>query len=786
MKVHPSVLNLIGQTPMVEIKRLNPNPRVTILAKLEMFNPGGSIKDRVALAMIEGAEKSGELTKEKIIIEATSGNTGIGLAMVAAIKGYKLLLVMPESVSTERKRILKAYGAELLFTPAHLGTDGAIEKAYQMVRKYPKKYYLTDQFNNPYNWQAHYYNTGEEIWQQTQGKVNMVVAGMGTTGTIMGISKCLKEYDPAVKIIGVEPYPGEFIPGLKNLKESYVPGIYDKQFLDEKVNVKAEQALHTARSLAKEEGILAGISSGAAMAITIEKAKALENGVIVVILPDGGERYLSTSLFVEKPALTIRFYNTISHKKEFLKPITPGQILMYSCGPTVHDIPHLGVYRRLVVADLITRYLEFKKLKVRHVVNITDIDDKTIAKAQEEGKPLTEITQFYTTLFLKDIEILGIKLAEHYPKASEHIPEMMEITRKLLQKGYAYEKHHSVYFDISRFKEYGKLSGINLDKIKIGLTVDLDSYEKENPRDFTLFKRCNLQELKAGIFWETEWGKVRPGWHIECVAMAMKYLGETIDIHTSGKDLIFPHNENEIAIAEALTVKTFANYWIHNELVFVNGQKMSRSAGNYITVNDLLKKGYSGKEIRYFLLATHYRKALNFSYVSMDAIRKSLARLNNFILHLQLETPGPSYNLLDTLLENMKQRFIKAMDDDLNISAALAAIFSFINEINPVLWQKGLNKTDKRKILSTFKELDQVLNIMDIDEVKLDYQSLKLIKEREAARKRKDWARADALRQKLLSQGIEIIDTNQGPIWRVVHKPEIRNNSKTNPADVVK
>jgi len=338
--------------------------------------------------------------------------------MVAAIKGYKLLLVMPESVSTERKRILKAYGAELLFTPAHLGTDGAIEKAYQMARENPEKYYLTDQFNNPYNWQAHYNGTGEELWQQTQGKVNMIVAGMGTTGTIMGISKRLKEYNPVIKIIGVEPYPGEFIPGLKNLKESYVPGIYDKQFLDEKVNVKAEQALHTARSLAKEEGILAGISSGAAMAIAIEKAKALENGVIVVILPDGGERYLSTSLFVEKPTLTIRFYNTISHKKEFLKPITPGQILMYSCGPTVHDIPHLGVYRRLVVADLIRRYLEFKKLKVRHVVNITDIDDKTIAKAQEEGKTLTEITQFYTTLFLKDIEILGIKPAEHYPKAS--------------------------------------------------------------------------------------------------------------------------------------------------------------------------------------------------------------------------------------------------------------------------------------------------------------------------------------------------------------------------------
>lgn len=767
MKIYKNLLSLIGHTPLVEIQKLNPNPMVTILAKLEMFNPGGSIKDRVGLAMIEGAERSGQLTKDKIIIEATSGNTGIGLAMVAAIKGYKVVLAMSDSVSAERKRILRGYGAELLFTPADLGTDGAIEKVYQLGREYPEKYYLTDQFNNPFNWQAHYYGTAEEIWQQTAGKVSMVVAGIGTTGTVMGISKRLKEYNPSIRVIGVEPYPEENIPGLKNLKKSYTPGIYNKNFLDEKINLKAEEAMACARDLAKKEGILAGISAGAVMRVAIDLAKKLSKGIIVVIFADSGERYLSTALFLEKPALTIRFYNTLTHKKEFFKP-TAQEIFMYSCGPTVHDIPHLGVCRRLVIADLVKRFLEFKELKVKHIVNITDVDDKTITRAKQQGKSLCEITKFYTQEFFKIMEILGIKPASHYPKASEHIKEMIEITKKLLQKGYAYEKHHSIYFDIKRFSDYGKFSRINLDKIKVGLTVDLDNYEKESPFDFTLFKRCTLAELKAGIFYETQWGKVRPGWHIECVAMALKYLGETIDIHTSGKDLIFPHNENEIAIAEALTTKTFSNYWLHSELVFVNGKKMSHSAKNYITVYDLSEKGYKGKEIRYFLLATHYSKPLNFSYKGLNATRQGLSRLNNFILSLNVDVSAPTYSPLPSLVKNMEERFIKSMDDDLNISSALAAIFTLINEVNPILWQQGLNKVDREMVLSALKKLDKVLNIMDFSPIKINKKVVKLIKEREVARRNKDWPKADALRKRILSQGIEVIDTPHGPIWRYI------------------
>lgn len=763
---HSYLLSLIGNTPLVKIKRLNPNPKVNILAKLEMFNPSGSVKDRIALAMIEGAEKEGLLTKDKVIIEATSGNTGIGLAMVTAVKGYRFLLAMPESVSIERRHILKAYGAEILLTPADLGTDGAIEEVYRLVREEPDRYFLTDQFNNPYNFLAHYQGTGEEIWKQTKGQVTMVVAGMGTTGTVMGIAKRLKEYNPKIKIIGVEPYLGEMIPGLKNLKESYLPGIYKKELLDEKVNVTEEQAAHMTRQLAKEEGILVGMSSGAAMHVATGKAKALDRGTIVVIFPDGADRYLSTSLFIERPQLTLRLYNALSRRKEFLRPIIPNQILMYSCGPTVHDIPHLGVCRRLIVADLINRYLGFKGLEVKHVVNITDIDDRTINKAGEEGKTLSELTSFYTEEFLKISHILGIKPANHYPKASEHINEMVEITDYLIKKGYAYEKLHSVYFDIARFKEYGKLSKIDLNKIKIGMTVDLDSYEKENPRDFTLFKRCTLPELKAGIYYDTHWGKVRPGWHIECAAMAMHYLDKTIDIHTSGMDLIFPHNENEIAIAEAFTGKPFARYWLHSELIFVDGKKMSRSLGNYITVYDLLERGYTGKEIRFFLLATHYRKPLNFSLKGLDATRQGLNRINSFIFQVKNCPLGPLYENLSDLINYLERRFVKAMDDDLNISSGLAAIFEFIHKMNPVLQKSGLSKGDKEKILSTFKKINEVLNIMDFAEEEIDSSILRLIKQRDEARKKKDWTKADKIRKELLKQGIELIDTPQGTFWK--------------------
>jgi len=290
-----TILDTIGQTPLVKINKLNPNKKAELYAKIEFFNPGGSVKDRIALSMIEGAEKRKELTKDKIVLEATSGNTGIGLALVCAAKAYKLCLVMSEAVSQERKKILKAFGAELIFTSVEKGTDGAIEKAYEMARK-SKKYWLADQFNNPDNLLAHE-QTGKEIWQQTKGKITHFIAGIGTSGTLMGVGKFLKEKNPDIKIIGVEPYFEHKIQGLKNLKEAYKPGIFSKAYLDEKINVKDEHAFETARLLAKKEGIFCGVSSGAALFAALEKIKELEKGLIVVLLPDGGERYLSTNLF---------------------------------------------------------------------------------------------------------------------------------------------------------------------------------------------------------------------------------------------------------------------------------------------------------------------------------------------------------------------------------------------------------------------------------------------------------------------------------------------------------
>ncbi|RLE38473.1 cysteine synthase A [Candidatus Woesearchaeota archaeon] len=294
--MNQNILKLIGNTPLVRINRLNQNLKVDVYAKLEYLNPGGSVKDRIALSMIEAAERTGKL-KKKTILEATSGNTGIGLAMVAAVKGYKALFTMSEAVSQERRDVLKAFGANTLLTPKDKGTDGAIEKAYQLAREKPDEYYLVDQYNNPYNWKAHYRTTGEEIWKQTNGKITMFVAGIGTTGTLIGTGKKLKEYNPEIKVIGVEPFLGHNIQGLKNLKEAYKPGIWDKTIPDEIINIRDEDAYEMARKLAKEEGLLVGISSGAAMHIALQKAKELREGLIVVILPDSGERYLSTELF---------------------------------------------------------------------------------------------------------------------------------------------------------------------------------------------------------------------------------------------------------------------------------------------------------------------------------------------------------------------------------------------------------------------------------------------------------------------------------------------------------
>ncbi|MFH0809589.1 MAG: cysteine--tRNA ligase [Pseudomonadota bacterium] len=770
------LLRLVGRTPLVEVTRLNPNRRVRVLAKLESSNPGGSIKDRPALYMILRAEERGELTRDKVILEATSGNTGIGLALVAAVKGYRCMLAMAESVSAERRQILEALGAELLLTPAGLGTDGAIEKVYGLMREEPGRYYMPDQFNNPDNWRCHHEMTAPEIWEQTGGMLDVLVCAMGTTGTVMGLARRFRELSPGVLVIGVEPNVGHKIQGLKNMKESYKPGIFDKSLLGAKVNIEDEAAFETARALAKE-GIFVGMSSGAAVYIALQKAREMDKGTIVAICPDGGERYLSTPLFKKtRPESALRFHNTLSRRKEGFSPITEGCVTMYSCGPTVHEVPHLGNCRRFVVADMIKRYLEHKGFKVRRVMNITDIDDKTIHGSEQAGQGLAEFTDRYIGEFLASIDALGVKRADVYPRASEHVDDMIQATRELVSRGYAYEKCNSVYFNISKFRGYGKLSRIDLDKINVGSTVDLDDYEKESPTDFTLLKRTTLAELKRGIFFKTEWGNVRPGWHIECACMARKHLGESFDIHTSGVDLIFPHHENEIAIAEALSGRRFANYWLHSELVYVDGKKMSRSAGSGLSLADLLAKGHTGREVRLFLLSTHYRKPLNFTLKGLYAAKESVRRLDDFCRRVVSRDPDTAADAgLEAVSEACglaEERFTVAMDDDFNLSVALGALFGLVRALNPLLVAgKPLGGRALGLARGVLERLNSVLNVLDLSQPSLGAEASELIARRDEARRRGDYAAADQIREQLRSQGIELTDAPSGTMWRAAGPP---------------
>ncbi|HOF06391.1 MAG TPA: cysteine--tRNA ligase [Syntrophales bacterium] len=761
-----NILGTIGNTPLVEICRLNENPQVRIFAKMECFNPGGSIKDRAALAMITGAEARGELTKDKVILEATSGNTGIGLALVAAAKGYRLCLTMSEAASEERKKILRAMGAELHFTPANLGTDGAIEAAYLMMRENPEKYFGTDQFNNPDNVRAHYEGTAEEIWRQTGGRVTMVVVALGTTGTAMGLSQRLKEYNPAIRIIGVEPYLQHKIQGLKNMKESYRPGIFDRKRLDEKVNILDEDAFEMARRLAREEGLLVGMSSGAAMHVALQQTREMTGGIVVVIFPDSGERYLSTDLFTDKGETTLRLYNTLHRQKQFFKPLRPEEVRMYSCGPTVHDVPHIGSYRRFVVSDLLRRYLEYKGYQVRHVTNIVDLADRAIRGAERSGNDLAAYTNRCLEAFLRDIEKLNIKSDEVYPRASAHVDDMIRMVEKLVGKGYAYEKLRSVYFDISKFNDYGKLSKIDLSKVQHGRTSDLDDYEKDSPVDFTLLKRSTLSELKKGVYFKTRWGSVRPSWHLECAAISLKYLGDTFDIHASGADITFPHCENVLAIGKAATGRDTANYWLATELVMIEGKKMSRSLGNVLTMEDLEKRGYEGRDIRFFLLGSHYRKPLNFSWGALTTARNTVRKLNRFIQRLLDFRVGAGCADTDQWIYDVKHGFADALDDDLNISGALASLFDFINKVSAPLEQGCFNQAERDRLLAVMRGIDGVLGIMDFEEEKVDAQVLKLLDKRNLLRQERRWAEADAVRAELAALGIEVYDTPRGSFWR--------------------
>ncbi|MDX9896346.1 MAG: cysteine--tRNA ligase, partial [Desulfofustis sp.] len=472
----------------------------------------------------------------------------------------------------------------------------------------------------------------------------------------------------------------------------------------------------------------------------------------------------------KKPRL--RFFNTMTKKKEPFVPASKERVTFYSCGPTAYQPASLSLCRRFVVADLIVRYLEARGHEVASYMNFTDLDDNTIAGAEEAGLELKEFTERYIDSFLSDIDTLGVRRANGYPKASEHVQDMIDISHQLIHKGFAYEKHGSIYFDISKFPRYGKLSGIDLSKIQLGRTVDLDNYEKDNPRDFTLLKRSTLSELKKGIFFETDWGNVRPSWHIECSAMSTGYLGETLDIHTSSRDLMFPHHENEIAIAEALTGKPLARYWLHSELLLVEGKKMSPENSNVVTLKDLLARGFTGREVRFMLISVQYRKPIHFSLKRLENVRTALKRLDDFTCKLLCLPPGRPHPEVTAYVSALEEQFFAAMDDDLNVSLAMAAIYNFIKKVNPILQINHLDRDQKSYIIEKLDRLNQVLKIFKLKGCPLEPEIDALIQLREKARVEKDWQTADRARNELAERGIAVIDTANGPVWKRVTETE--------------
>lgn len=466
--------------------------------------------------------------------------------------------------------------------------------------------------------------------------------------------------------------------------------------------------------------------------------------------------------------MPIIFYNTLSKSKEAFKPLKEGHVNMYNCGPTVYNYAHIGNFRSYVFADLLRRYLEWKGLKVKQVMNLTDVDDKTIKGSRKEGVPLREFTERYAKAFFEDLKSLNILPATLYPKATEHIKEMVGIVKALLEKGYAYKGEDGIYFSIRKFKPYGKLSGTSLEGLKAGARVSQDEYDKEKASDFALWKFWSKED--GGVFWETELGKGRPGWHIECTAMSTKYLGSTFDIHTGGVDLVFPHHENEIAQTEAYTGKRFVDCWLHNEHLLVDGQKMAKSLGNFFTLRDLLKKGHDPKAIRYFLLSAHYRTKLNFTAEALKAAEETVKGLGNFVAEMQDAAGEKPHAAVKKALQDARKDFEKAMDDDLNTPLALTALFDMVKEINKIA---PLSKEDAKHVLELVFDLDKVLGLGLSDAGKVwhspeeaEPEVRELILKREEARNQKAWKDADHIRDSLRKKGIIVEDTEKGPRWK--------------------
>ena len=481
--------------------------------------------------------------------------------------------------------------------------------------------------------------------------------------------------------------------------------------------------------------------------------------------------------------MALRFYNTLTRELEEFRPLDPPHVSVYACGPTVYRAPHIGNFRTFVFDDVLHRYLEWKGFDVRFVMNLTDVEDKIIDAAVAAGVPIENVTRPIVDAFFADLDTLGIRRVDHYPRATEHIDTMLALVRRLIDRGHAYVRDGSVYFDISSFPRYGRLSRVSLDANRAGAGlaardggVDADEYSKEDARDFALWKAAKDGERQAGAAWTTEWGEGRPGWHIECSAMSMAELGETFDIHTGGEDLIFPHHEDEIAQSEGATGKTFARCWLHVTHLKVDGEKMSKSKRNDFSIGELIERGHSPAHIRMLLLQGHYRRELNFSMDGLEDARAAIQRLLDFDRRLgeaerdDVAPPTPLPNIAASALAD----FEAALDDDLNTPAALGVLFPFVREVNAQLdGQPAFRASEIDAARHALERIDDVLGILELARARLPVDDElstwveKLLHDRQQARGRRDFAAADAIRDQLTAAGVTVEDTPAGPRWKL-------------------
>ena len=460
--------------------------------------------------------------------------------------------------------------------------------------------------------------------------------------------------------------------------------------------------------------------------------------------------------------MALAFYNTLTRTIEQFKPIQEGKVGLYTCGPTIYNFAHIGNFRAYVFEDLLRRYLEYRGFEVTHIMNLTDVEDKLIRTCRETGQPLKSVTAKYAAAFFEDVATLGIKPAHLYPAATDHISEMVEMIKVLRDKGHTYEDRGSIYFKLHSFPNYGQLGHMDLNQLQAGASgrVDTDEYDAENARDFALWKAWDADD--GEVYWETELGKGRPGWHIECSAMSTKYLGAHFDIHCGGVDNIFPHHENEIAQSECATGETFVNYWLHCAHLVVEGRKMSKSLGNFFTLRDLLAKGLNPMVIRWALVATHYRQPNNFSFDVIDAAERALARIRDFRIRLS-EVKGEG-NDLAALCEKCRTDFEAEMDNDLNISGALGAVFNFVRDVNKALDDGGVGARGAQNALALLDALDAVTGIFaPSTEEEAPASIMELVMARQQARRDRNFAESDRLRDEVLAAGWVIEDTPKGP-----------------------